>query len=270
MPVCTECFVKRPLDDFSDAQLCGGRGRCLACSNPRLWAKRAAAGLDHRPLSELGRSRPAAMETESRRDKGPSSVGSFECKACRRRLPLSQFSARQLAGKGKCAACAKQSVAANLAQQAGQARKRGRDEQEDAWWETQPVQSVDPEEERYIEELLRGVEEARRAKSRDAAASGPATGPVSATNRGHVLLKKLGWAPGTGLGAQEQGGLQPAAQELPAQQDKRGLGTSHAAAAAMEPPDNSPSSLQPVEFVSPTAVTSHVPSATGERTRFED
>ena len=137
MPTCTQCGTKRGLDDFSDAQICG-RGRCLHCSNPRLWAKRLEHGLHHRPLSELGRTATSERPEQELRlpTAAKPAAASVRCRGgCGQLLPASHFSARQLAGKGKCQACAKQASAANLVQQADQARKRRRDAEDrfDRW-----------------------------------------------------------------------------------------------------------------------------------------
>ena len=216
MPTCTQCGTKRGLDDFSDAQICG-RGRCLQCSNPRLWAKRLEHGLHHRPLSELGRT--ATSERPEQELRLPAAAkpaaASVRCRGgCGQLLPASHFSARQLAGKGKCQACARQASAANLVQQADQARKRRRDAEDrfDRWaalgsieeppWPTPGsfgfAQGDEPKgrrssegresegsgaegdeaEEQYVQELLRGVEEARRAKAQASAAQRAGLGLV--------------------------------------------------------------------------------------------
>ena len=47
---------------------------------------------------------------------------------------------------------------------------------------------------------------------------------IAPSNKGHVLLRRLGWEPGQGLGAGERGGLTPLAQLLPTQRHKGGLG----------------------------------------------
>ena len=265
MPTCTQCGTRRGLDDFSDAQMCG-RGRCLQCSNPRLWAKRLERGLDHRPLSDLGRTPGSVRPEQELRLPAAAkpAAASVRCSVCCQLLPPSQFSARQLAGKGKCQSCAKQASAANLVQQADQVRKRQRDGEDDLdrWMglgstEETPrsaaagfhgaAQGGEPRggeaeaadaEERYVQELLQGVEEARRAKARagvarrDAAAA-PAV-PLNESNAGHNLLQKLGWEPGTGLGSQQQGALLPAATLLPGQLGKRGLSRADEEPAAAE------------------------------------
>ena len=271
MPVCTQCGLKRGLDDFSDAQICG-RGRCLECSNPRLWAQRLAEGPGGRPLSGLGRTKqPERVEQELRlpaASKAP--AASVRCTGCRQLLPASQFSARQLSGKGKCQSCAKQASATNLVQQAEQARKRQRGSEHDAmmeWWQAQgeeeePGVAADAEEERYVQELLRGVEEARRGgKARTAtqsAASAAAAEPVSLdeSNAGHALLQRLGWEPGTGLGAQRQGALLPASSHLPGQRDKRGLSQADEVVPAATGDEDADFSRlpAPVAFVSPRPV----------------
>jgi len=186
-------------------------------------------------------------------------------------LPASHFSARQLAGKGKCQACAKQASAANLSQQADQVRKRRRDGEDgiDRWaaglgsieepsWQTpggfrsaqvdelqgretegrETEGEGDASEEQYVQELLRGVEEARRSKAQASAVQRAAASvELDASNTGHGLLQRLGWEPGTGLGSQQQGALLPAASLLPSQLDKKGLSRADevpAAAAADE------------------------------------
>ena len=107
MPTCRQCARTLPLHDFSDAQL-AGRGKCLSCSNPRLFAKRQAAGLDHLPLEDLGRKKSARAVPE----------GSMrECTSCHQSLPLGRFSSRQLSGKGKCQGCAANSSVVNEARQ---------------------------------------------------------------------------------------------------------------------------------------------------------
>ena len=285
MPTCTECGTKRGLDDFSDAQICG-RGRCLQCSNPRLWAKRLERGLHHRPLSELGRT--AGSERPEQELRLPTAAkpaaASVRCRGgCGQLLPASHFSARQLAGKGKCQACAKQASAANLVQQADQVRKRRRDGEDgiDLWaaglgsigepsWqapggfrfsaqgdELQGRETAgretegDDAEEQYVQELLRGVEEARRAKAQASAARrAAASAELDASNAGHGLLQRLGWEPGTGLGSQQQGALLPAASLLPGQLDKKGLSRADEVPAAEAGDECFTSRPAPVPFVS--------------------
>ena len=302
MPTCTQCGTKRGLDDFSDAQICG-RGRCLLCSNPRLWAKRLERGLDHRPLSELGRSawaRDAGSERSEQELRLPAAAkpaaASVRCRGgCGQLLPASQFSARQLAGKGKCQACAKQASATNLVQQADQVRKRRRDGEDemDRWAaglgsiEEPPGQMPggfrcaaqgdeaqgreldgreaggretegDDAEEQYVQELLRGVEEARRAKAQASAAAAhraAASAELDASNAGHGLLQRLGWEPGTGLGSQQQGALLPAATLLPGQLDKKGLSRADEVPAAATEDDCFTSLPAPVPFVSFSSTT---------------
>ena len=273
MPTCTQCGTKRGLDDFSDAQICG-RGRCLQCSNPRLWAKRLERGLHHRPLSELGRTADSERPEQELRLPAAAKLvaASVRCRGgCGQLLPASHFSARQLAGKGKCQACAKQASAANLSQQADQVRKRRRDGEDgiDRWaaglgsieepsWQTpggfrsaqvdelqgretegrETEGEGDAAEEQYVQELLRGVEDARRSKAQASAVQRAAASvELDASNTGHGLLQRLGWEPGTGLGSQQQGALLPAASLLPSQLDKKGLSRADevpAAAAADE------------------------------------
>ena len=165
-------------------------------------------------------------------------------------------------------------------QQADQVRKRRRDGEEDMdrWMGLGSMdrgfrcaaQSGEPQgggteggdaEEQYVQELLRGVEDARRAKAkasvaqRAAAAAEPAV-PLSASNAGHGLLQRLGWEPGTGLGSQQQGALLPAASLLPGQLDKRGLSRADEVPAAAE--DECFTSLPaPVPFVSLSSTAGH-------------
>jgi hypothetical protein len=99
--------------------------------------------------------------------------------------------------------------------------------------------AADPAEERYISELLEGVEEARRASiaaARRRAAEGSAArpnGPLDASNKGHRMLERLGWEPGTGLGARQDGEVVPVAIGL---QERRciSLGMSGLGSAAGE------------------------------------
>lgn len=193
------------MEDFSDAQLFSGRGKCLQCSNPRLHARRCGAGLSDQPLSDLGRSRPRAP-------KG-SDGGLRECMGCHQKLPLKNYSSRQLSGKGKCHACASQSSALNKAQHA----KRRRDDIDFFFMGTS--EGIDSEDE-YVRELLHGVEVARNARK-----SLVQPEPVlDESNPGHQMLQRLGWSPGSGLGARSDGNILPVAVALHSQQDKRGLG----------------------------------------------
>lgn len=205
MPKCLRCHEVKPMDDFSDAQLLSGRGKCLQCSNPRLHARRCDAGLSDWPLSDLGRSRPRAPKHVN--------GGLRECMGCHQQLPLKKYSARQLSGKGKCHACASQSSALNEAQQA----KRKRDDI--GFFLMGTSEGVDSEDE-YVRELLHGVEVARNARK-----SSVQPEPVlDESNPGHRMLQRLGWTPGSGLGARSDGAIMPAAVTLLTQQDKRGLG----------------------------------------------
>ena len=216
MPVCTRCARDLPLHDFSDAQLCG-LGKCLQCSNPRLFAKRHAADLDHLPLVEMGRSSKLKVEMDGMR----------QCTSCRQHLPLRRFSARQLSGKSKCKVCAARSSALNEAQQAEVHQRR--DESNANEWladvrSTSACGTYDDDEASYVDGLLRSVEEARRTAAVGRANPSTAMAAIGPSSRGHALLTKLGWEPGTGLGAQSDGGLLALSQLLPSQRGKRGLG----------------------------------------------
>ena len=224
MPRCTRCGEVRPLDDFSEAQLCG-RGKCLRCSNPHLHARRSAAGLDSRPLADVGRvcSSPAVPPSDHMRD----------CSMCGRPTPLSIFSRRQLNGAGKCPACATRSCAVNEAQQAADARsgrKRARDDALEAF----EIDGGSSGDEAYARELLRGIDEMRAA-----APSVSNAPPLDARNLGHRMLERLGWAPGEAVG-RDAHGVPPSAPLL--QHGRRGLGEGVAEA----PPRANPGSARPV------------------------
>ena len=48
--------------------------------------------------------------------------------------------------------------------------------------------------------------------------------PISATNKGSILLKQMGWSEGFGLGSKEQGRTEPVPMHIG--QRRRGLGSS--------------------------------------------
>ena len=222
MPRCTRCGEVRPLDDFSEAQLCG-RGKCLQCSNPHLYARRAAAGSG--PLAEVGRVRGSPVM--------PPSDHMRDCNVCGRPTPLSSFSRRQLNGAGKCPACATRSCANNEAQQAADARserKRARDDALEAF----EIDGGSSGDEAYARELLRGIDEMRAA-----APSVSNAPPLDARNLGHRMLERLGWAPGEAVG-RDAHGVPPSAPLL--QHGRRGLGEG----AADAPPRANPGSARPV------------------------
>lgn len=221
MPTCAQCQHKRSIDDYSDAQLVrGSKGRCLKCSNPRLWAQREASGLGDRPLCDLGRSRHASKGIAD---------GSIECSSCRRELPRTRFSSRQLAGKRRCHSCAASASATNLTQQAEQALKRQRDGavMQDSPCKRAATTDGEDGESVYVEQLLQDVNAARDAAVQakvEAVAVAPPPRPVGEGNAGYALLQRLGWAPGTGLGANGRGDVELASDRLPSQLDRRGLG----------------------------------------------
>ena len=197
MPTCKQCLESKPLEEFSDAQLLSGKNKCLRCSNPRLYSKKCAEGLEH--LSDLGRSRkrlPRKMTEDV--------VSLHECSACLMRLPRQQFSSRQLSsqGHGRCKECAAQASTRNIAQQA---KKRQRDFDVDFG-----AGRGDSEDEHYEESLLREVVEARvAAATRLSTAAASPSMPIDASNAGHRMLRQQGWKPGHGLGAQSQGDVDP-------------------------------------------------------------
>ena len=201
MPECTSCRTVKPLDDFSEAQLCGKR-KCLQCSNPRLYARRLAARLDHQPLSNLGRSRPSIQPTEPE--------GTRKCTGCGKQVHLAKYSRRQLSGKGKCPRCATLSTAANLEHQAK--RKR-----EDSPEPSQNASVSNSEDEAYEQELLRSVDEARKCAHGTHVPHG-----LDEQNAGHRILRRLGWEPGSALGSQQR--EQAPLPSPPSQSDRRGLG----------------------------------------------
>ena len=210
MPACTRCLAVKPIEAFSDAQLCSGKNKCLMCSNLRLHEQKRAEGLEQQPLSDLGRSCGARKPRLADED------SLHECSGCRKLLPRKQFSKRQLSqGHGRCHACAAKACAVNVAKQA---RKRPVDEMLD--------DDDDSDDERYKASLLRGVEEARRSSGScsagAASSSADLTLPIDASNPGHRMLQKLGWVPGEGLGLQGQGDLDPLA--LVSRQGRAGLG----------------------------------------------
>ena len=138
MPACTRCLEVKPIEAFSDAQLCSGRHKCLMCSNPRLHEKKRAEGLEQQPLSHLGRSRRQADDDSL-----------HECSGCHKVLPHKHFSKRQLShGLGRCHHCAAQACAINVARQ-------GKKRPIDALGASDDDNSED---ERYKAALLRGVE----------------------------------------------------------------------------------------------------------------
>mmetsp|Transcript_40129 Transcript_40129/g.66598 ORF Transcript_40129/g.66598 Transcript_40129/m.66598 type:complete len:277 (-) Transcript_40129:239-1069(-) len=217
MPVCSRCFEVKELDDFSDAQLLT-KGRCLQCSNPKLAARKSAAGLDHYPLSDLGRTPQtfadamATRKSSSRTSRTciSDATGTRECSCCNKQLPFSSYSTRQLSGKGKCKVCAAQSCLANQQVQQAISTKR---KHEDI------ISTLDPGDAAHRRELLSRVDEARKLYQRELCAP-----TLDKQNTGHRMLERLGWLPGTGLGAQRDGAICPAALEMPSQCDKRGIG----------------------------------------------
>lgn len=186
-----------------------------------------AEGLEQQPLSDIGRSR-------SRPCKPQADVDTLhECTGCSKVLPRKQFSKRQLSlllsqGRGRCHACAAQACAVNVTRQA---RKRPIDALEAS-------DDDDSEDERYKTDLLRSVDEARRSGggTSTGATSLPAdlSVPIDESNPGHRMLQKLGWMPGSGLGLQGQGGVDPPA--LVSRQGRCGLGQLPSGGAANEQP----------------------------------
>jgi hypothetical protein len=215
MPECSRCGERKDIHEFSDAQLCRKIfPQCLACSNPRLHDAKMYGSA---PQPRRAPDRP--IDTNQLR----------ECSACRRHLSVSRFSKRQLAGAGRCSTCTAKVCAANEQSQAEASCKRRREGEAD-WVDL--ICAPDPAEERYVCELLEGMEEARRASiaaarrlsSEESAAR--AAGPLDDSNLGHRMLERLGWEPGTGLGARQDGQVLPIAIELPQRRGTSGLGRS--------------------------------------------
>lgn len=50
-------------------------------------------------------------------------------------------------------------------------------------------------------------------------------GPLPQSNKGHDLLRKMGWAPGEGLGVEGEGGVTPVSVFVEPQRGRRGLGS---------------------------------------------
>jgi len=216
MPDCSRCGAAKSISEFSDAQLCRKRfPQCLACSNLRLHALNLGAEPPAR-LKEASNAATTATQTAAQ---------TSECSRCLQQLPLSRFSKRQLAGAGKCTACAAVASAANVSAQADASRKRQLEGSPDL---LARLCAADPAEAQYARELLAGVDEARRAAveaSCERAAQAAAAQVVGPTNRGHALLEHLGWVPGTGLGARRDGATLPAALTLKQQRGRSGLGS---------------------------------------------
>lgn len=61
--------------------------------------------------------------------------------------------------------------------------------------------------------------------------------PLDEGNRGHRLLRLMGWRDGEGLGAQNEGRVKPLAEDLPVQQSRAGLGATRGGASASRPAD---------------------------------
>lgn len=240
------CCSALPLEAFSEAQLLGKR-KCLRCSNPRLFAKRAAAELEQ-SVAAAAHPRPAKPVRTMDMTR--------ECSCCGRHVPIASFSARQLAGKGRCPACA--CMASHLNQQEQQRAKRPRYaeliELGGAVEELSDAAESDDSEAEYERELLRGVEEARAAAAAAAGAQRPEQ-PLDASNAGHQMLRKLGWTPGSGLGAPGHDGAPqpepvPASEAIRSQRDRRGLGLDAAwDRATRSPPPPSPPNERPNERV---------------------
>eukprot|EP00966_Prymnesium_polylepis_P305773 7065873-Prymnesium_polylepis.2 len=140
--------------------------------------------------------------------------------------PLVAFSKRQLAGKGRCVACAAQSTASNLAQQAEGRQKRGR-EMAAGLALDECCRGEQDDDDPYVRELLRGVNEARAEQARRRTCSAEAAA-LDERNPGHQMLQRLGWSTGSGLGARGDGELLPVSHALAAQHDRRGLGREEA------------------------------------------
>ena len=155
-------------------------------------------------------------------------------------LPLRRFSKRQLSGAGKCAACAANASAENVASQAQASRKRQLEECL-LWGEAES--SADPEEKQYVQALLASVESARRVDAASDCARGAAHAasqamcPLDSTNRGRQMLERLGWEPGEGLGARRDGNLFPlTAEMLKSQRNTSGLGSVNEELEPFQPP----------------------------------
>jgi len=173
------------------------------------------------------------------------------CSRCNTRKPASDFSKRQLrAGPGRgaaCKACAEVATRRNHTQQK-LVRKRRRgdgllpgeygdlqpadDDLQQPWWQPGllPGDESDGSAEGvpYSLEPIAETPSAEAVRARVERGSGALQRPVDhkeidQTNRGHLLLRKLGWEPGTGLGAQRAGGLLPVSQLVHAQRGRDGL-----------------------------------------------
>lgn len=209
MPECSRCGERKDINDFSDVQLCRKLfPQCLACSNPR-----------------LHHAKMYGSTPQPRRDRPTDTNEMRECSACRRQLSVSRFSKRQLAGAGRCS-----TSLPRCAPPTKSLRQRRLGEGEAGW--VNLMCASDPAEKRYVCELLEGMEEARRASiaaarrlsSQESAAR--AAGPLDASNRGHHMLERLGWEPGTRLGTRQDGQVLPVAIGSPQRRDTSGLGRS--------------------------------------------
>lgn len=65
---------------------------------------------------------------------------------------------------------------------------------------------------------------------------------ITSSNKGFQLLKKAGWTEGTGLGAYEQGRLEPIEPDV--KKNKRGLGAEKKKKKPLPESEESPSELQ--------------------------
>lgn len=229
MPTCSQCLEVKSIECFSDAQLLG-RLKCLRCSNPRLHAKKQAelGGAAH--LIECA-STPRASATTGRPSVEVPGAPYATCTMCRRELPRSRFSARQLHshGKGRCSTCATQATADNVAQQSSKKRSR-----EPVLSPLDNSEDDNTDDEQYARELLDGVEHARLVRN----ASGEQALPpaLGEHNQGYRMLRRLGWEPGQHLGEADVGPM-----ELPTQCDTRGLGSSPPRAQQQASPTEQPS-----------------------------
>ncbi|KAL1511224.1 hypothetical protein AB1Y20_006036 [Prymnesium parvum] len=247
------CHQVKPLDAFSDAQL-AGRGKCLACSNPRLLARRLEESLAGSPLpasaspraaealrincttaeasrincaeAEASQISPFAAEGSqinrtaaeaSRINRTAAEASWIKCTACREAKPPSAFSRRQLSGKGRCARCAADSTAANLREQAEARLKRGREDSAAGSYGSERSRA----DEEYEHALLQSVEEAQAAHEKSKRRAQP---PLDESNPGHQMLQRLGWEVGTGLGARSDGEVVPLAVSHCPQRNRLGLG----------------------------------------------
>ena len=88
-----------------------------------------------------------------------------------------------------------------------------------------PVE-MESEEERLTREMCTAVYQQQQATTSDEQSAEPSATShrLDSTNKGHQMLRKLGWEPGSGLGMQADGATALVSDTLPTQSGRTGLG----------------------------------------------